>query len=208
MKQSEVQSEAIPTEERIKNAAREVFLEKGYEGATTREIADRAGMNRALMNYYFRSKEKLFNAIFEEELKRVVKGMQTVLATDLPLKEKIVALINNEFNLLTERQHLACFILQESSTKPELYGPSMRKVFMKALTLFSKQVQEAVQAGIIRPISAEHLIHLIRTVNWTLFMEKAVLMQIHQLNEQTFQQFALEFKQASTEILIHGLFLK
>ena len=79
---------ALTTEEKIRQAATKVFLEKGFDGTTTRDIAAEAGINLALLNYYFRSKQKLFDSVFEEMIQLFFEGVGTVLSQPMPLKGK------------------------------------------------------------------------------------------------------------------------
>ena len=77
------------TEAQILKAAREVFIAKGLDGARMQEIADHAGINKALLHYYFRTKEKLFEAVFREVASNLFPAMKQVLSAELGIKEKI-----------------------------------------------------------------------------------------------------------------------
>ena len=83
------QSKDIETEELIRKTAKRLFFGEGKFNATTQEIADAAGVNRTLINYYFRSRDNLFSQIFEDAVKREEKLREKVLLSDLPFKEKI-----------------------------------------------------------------------------------------------------------------------
>eukprot|EP01136_Pigoraptor_vietnamica_P030532 Opistho-1_new@89922 len=84
-------------EDRIKEAAIKVFLEKGFDGTTTRDIAKEAGLNSALMNYYFRSKEKLFLAVFEEMFELFFQGIIEIFNKPDSLEDKISNMIDYDF---------------------------------------------------------------------------------------------------------------
>ena len=77
------------TEEKIFEAATDVFVEKGLDGARMQDIADHAGINKALLHYYFRTKDKLFNAVFEMIAKKIFKKFAPVFDETLTLEEKI-----------------------------------------------------------------------------------------------------------------------
>ena len=84
------------TEQLILSAARKVFIEKGLDGARMQEIADEAGINKALLHYYFRSKEKLFSMIFQEEMSKFFPRMVMLLSSaDISIEEKIRGFVNN-----------------------------------------------------------------------------------------------------------------
>ena len=94
------------TEEKIKEAAREVFTRKGYAATRTRDIAEESGYNLALINYYFRSKEKLFEIIVLEQMQLFVH------------KEKIEILIGHYIDMIIRHPHLPAFILGEINANP------------------------------------------------------------------------------------------
>ena len=77
------------TEERIKEAARTVFMRKGYDGARMQEIADEAGINKALLHYYFRSKNKLFGEIFNDAFNQLVPRIGEIIGSVLPVRQKL-----------------------------------------------------------------------------------------------------------------------
>jgi TetR/AcrR family transcriptional regulator len=101
------------TENKIKEAAKSVFYSKGFEGCSSREIAKSAGLNVALVNYYFRSKNKLFQQIFSEALDEFIDSMVKVFNTDLSLIEKLTIFIEKEFDFLAKHPELPNFIINE-----------------------------------------------------------------------------------------------
>ena len=100
------------TEEKIKAAAKKVFMTKGFDGCSVRDIAKEVGSNVALLNYYFRSKEKLFELIFEGAMSDFLQSMIAVFSSELTLKEKVEQLIDKEFTFFMEHPELPMFILQ------------------------------------------------------------------------------------------------
>src|ERR1700733_14427652 len=93
----------ISTEEKIKDAARLVFLKKGYAGTTTRDIAEEAGINLALLNYYFRSKEKLFELVMTEKLLKFFGIIFPVVNDqDTSLERKIELIANNYIDMILD----------------------------------------------------------------------------------------------------------
>ena len=107
------------TEEQIKDAARRVFTRKGYAATRTRDIAEEAGYNLALINYYFRSKEKLFDLIMVEHLQTFVHSITGILndeQTSFP--EKINILVSHYIDMLIKNPQLPMFILREINEDP------------------------------------------------------------------------------------------
>src|SRR5436853_3194781 len=95
------------TEAKIKNAARAVFHKKGFAGTRTRDIAEEAGINLALLNYYFRSKEKLFDIIMLESLHGFVQSLTDVFNNEkTSLENKVETLVSNYIDLLIEQHDI------------------------------------------------------------------------------------------------------
>lgn len=107
------------TEQRILNAAVKVFMVRGKAGTTMQDIAGEAGINRSLLHYYFRSKDRLFDKVFENLLKSVFPMLASILLSDLTLLKKIELLTEKYVDLLKDKPYLPFFILQEITRNPE-----------------------------------------------------------------------------------------
>ena len=107
------------TEEIIFEAATEVFIRKGMDGARMQEIADKAGINKALLHYYYRSKEKLFNAVFEKLSSHIFSKFAPVFDENLPFEEKIRFFYREHLEILRRNPELPAFILNEMNRNPE-----------------------------------------------------------------------------------------
>ncbi|WP_313806433.1 TetR/AcrR family transcriptional regulator [Flavobacterium sp.] len=110
------------TEERIKEAARVVFMKKGYAATRTRDIADEAGINLALLNYYFRSKEKLFHQVIFEKVQQIFGVLFPVLTNEsLTLEDKVQAIVETYTKMLLENPDLPIFVFSELKNNPQLF---------------------------------------------------------------------------------------
>lgn len=110
------------TEQKIIDAADKIFTQKGYAAARTRDIAEEAGINLALLNYYFRSKKKLFQLVMTEKLTQFLSVLLPIVDNEkLDLDEKLEILTENYFKLLTENPQLPVFIINEIQTNPDEY---------------------------------------------------------------------------------------
>lgn len=108
---------------RIKTAAKRVFLEKGYDGTTMQHIAEESGLNKALLHYYFSSKDKLFILVFREELAELAESMSGIIAeSELPLEERFDAWIDSLTDLTRRSPRLPIFVIAELSRNPDLIG--------------------------------------------------------------------------------------
>ncbi len=146
------------TEEKILQAARAVFIRKGLSGARMQEIADEAGINKALLHYYFRSKEKLFERIFEEVLKNLSYGISEVLSSDVPILNKLDSFIEKYSEALSANPYLPVFVLNEMSQNPSRIKAFFEKGVLPAMINFFAQIQREVNDGKIKPVHPVHLL--------------------------------------------------
>lgn len=129
------------TEEKIKEAARDVFTHKGYSATRTRDIAEKADINLALLNYYFRSKEKLFKLVMEENLLRLLSVLFPIINNSKnSLEEKISAFAENYINLLVENPELPLFIFNELKNHPDQFMKKFEIDDVLRNTSFFKQI--------------------------------------------------------------------
>ena len=134
--------ESDTTEEKIKEAARKVFLKKGYAATRTRDIAEEAGINLALLNYYFRSKEKLFNQVMKEKMQQFFGVLLPVISDpSTKLEIKIELIVCNYIDMLKENPDLPLFVLSEMKDADHLTDTlPVQKLTLKVS--FIKQLQE------------------------------------------------------------------
>ncbi len=107
------------TENRIFDAATEVFIEKGMDGARMQDIANHAGINKALLHYYFRTKDKLFNAVFEKIAGKMFEKFSPIFDASLPLEDKIRFFFREHIAFLQRNPRLPGFILNEINRNPQ-----------------------------------------------------------------------------------------
>lgn len=108
------------TEEKIYEAARKIFIIKGMEGARMQEIADEAGMNKALLHYYFRSKENLFKAVFKDIFTKFFDKVRFSLLSDAPAKEKLIFFTENYIDMIRANPYIPQFIINEINRDPKV----------------------------------------------------------------------------------------
>jgi TetR/AcrR family transcriptional regulator len=107
------------TERKIMKAAGKVFMLKGKDGASMQDIADEAGINRTLVHYYFRNKDKLFDAIFDDLLGKVVPVVAATFMQDIPMMNKFEFFVETYTDMLKEMPFLPFFFFQEISLNPD-----------------------------------------------------------------------------------------
>lgn len=196
MKSKKAKPEVDPsTEEKIKNAARIIFHKKGFAATRTRDIAEEAGINLALLNYYFRSKEKLFDIIMLESMQGFLKSMAMLLNTeDNTFDEKVELFISSYLDFLTEQPDLPLFVLSELRSNPSGFISKMdiKQLLMKSH--FIKQFQEEVKKGRITPMHPLHfLMNMVSMVIFP-FVGRPILSHLGDLKDQDFMELMQQRK--------------
>lgn len=194
------------TEERIKAAARKVFLEKGFDGTTTRDIAEAAGINGALTNYYFRSKEKLFRLIFEDVYQEFFHEINDLLAQPLELRAKIPLLLAAHFDLFAQNPDLPLFLLSELRRHPTLLTPPQGRTKDRPVFYFLRQVQQAAEAGQIRPVAPLHVLQLMMANIQFLYLSRPITLDLSDFDEAAHAEFMRQHKELVTDMLMKYLF--
>jgi AcrR family transcriptional regulator len=144
------------TEEKILEAAKNVFVTKGMDGARMQEIADEAGINKALLHYYFRSKERLFEAIFAEIIKFAFPKLTRIVQSDEPIVTKIEQVIDAYLNLLIKHPFIPGFIMKELNRDPSGLFKIVVKFGLNPQSIFDN-IQIAMDRGEIIQMPPKHL---------------------------------------------------
>ena len=187
-------AEEAQTEKLIKEKAKILFFQKGFLNATTQEIADEAGVNRALIHYYFRSRELMLEALLDETLQEKRDRVRRVLTSDLPFREKIANYIDTIVDYGLKYPYLDNFIISETARRPEKVKLFCAKDRFKSSDLVREALELEIRKGKIAPISAEHfMVNLISLCNYPL-LAKSVIQTIHGLTDTAYRKFLLERK--------------
>ena len=122
MKKEIIVNQDLNTEEKIKEAAKVLFQKNGFSGTKTRDIAEAVGINHALLNYYFRSKQKLFQIVMEEAMQKVMPTLIVILnERDTSIEEKVEKFVTYYIDLNLENQNLSFFLISNIQSG----GPSL-----------------------------------------------------------------------------------
>jgi TetR/AcrR family transcriptional regulator len=187
-------AEEAQTEKLIKEKAKILFFQKGFLNATTQEIADEAGVNRALIHYYFRSRELMLEALLDETLQEKRDRVRSVLTSDLPFREKIANYIDTIVDYGLKYPYLDNFIISETARRPEKVKLFCAKDRFRSSDLIREALEHEIKKRKIAPISAEHfMVNLISLCNYPL-LAKSVIQTIHGLTDTAYRKFLLERK--------------
>ncbi len=157
------------TEALILQAAEREFLEKGYSGAKTTAIAQAAGVTHAMLHYYFRTKEKLFEKIVADKMDKLKRVMFGVIGNpDLPLRERLKQGVEQHFDFIAENPHLPRFIFNELHEHPERIDQvknSIASIAAKAIATLQNEIDRKAASGECRPVDARMLMLDIASLN-------------------------------------------
>jgi len=201
------------TEQRILEAARKVFIRRGTAGARMKEIAAEAGVNQALLHYYFRSKGRLSSAVFQQVATRIFPVLVQVLGGDLPLDTKIERVVSLYIEHLSENPFAPVYILSELHHNPQRVGQLLeaatgqapRQMLPAALQVLERQIDAEVRAGRMRPISALGLaVNLISLCIFP-FAARPMLPIAFQMDDAGFARFMASRKPEVIEFVRNAL---
>ncbi|MFT4805597.1 MAG: TetR/AcrR family transcriptional regulator, partial [Psychroserpens sp.] len=138
------------TEHQILEAAKKVFQLKGMDGARMQEIADEAGINKAMLHYYFRNKEMLFTAVFINAFSMMAPHLNRILNDESSIEEKIRHFTHDHLSFIMEHPYLPKFIIQELNRNPDFVMNMKAKTGFPSLEKFKVQLAIEVEKGILK----------------------------------------------------------
>ena len=183
------------TEDRIKVAARKVFHQKGYAGTRTRDIAEEAGINHAMLNYYFRSKEKLFEIVMTETMAYFFQGVGTILNDEsTSLEEKIERVVANYINLLLEEPELPTFMFNEVRANPESFVVNTPILQALEHSVLARQYAEAVAQGRITEPNLMHTVLNVISLVIFPFIAQPIFTALSRTDKEAYKALMLQRK--------------
>lgn len=196
------------TEKLILDAAMKVFTQRGFDGARTEDIAKEAGINRALLHYYYRDKQTMFNLIFQERFKEFFGGIFQIFSSDAPLMEKIRQLIDHEITMLLKHPDLARFIITEVANKPERLIEQGQKLGVNPrlfIEKFENQLAIEIKAGYIKPIQSRQLLMNIMSLCIYPFVAQPIIRTMMQIDKASFNDMMEARKEEAYEFIVNAL---
>ncbi|HEY8257439.1 MAG TPA: TetR/AcrR family transcriptional regulator [Gemmatimonadales bacterium] len=194
------------TRERILDAAHAVFIRKGTAGARTQEIADEAGVNKALVHYYFGTKAALADAIFERALATISPKIFGILADpSRTIPDKVSSIVREQIAFHSERPYFAGYMVSELHAEPERVAKLMARRGRIPLDVIKKQLRDAAKAGEIRPISAEQFVVNLMGLLIFPFAIRPALGELLSLDATRWRSFLEERKRLLPDFFMAGL---
>lgn len=193
------------TEGQILEAAKTVFQAKGMDGARMQEIADKAGINKAMLHYYYRSKQLLFEAVFKHVFLLLAPQLNAVLNDDSSIEEKVKNFTSNYMSFIVKHPYLPNFIIQELNRNPNFILEMKDNPGFPNLEKFKKQVKVEVEKGSIKPIGAEQLFINILALNIFPFVAKPLIMAFTNTDDKNYKQLMEDRKTEVANFIINSI---
>jgi TetR/AcrR family transcriptional regulator len=196
------------TEQKILDAAHTVFIHKGMDGSRMQEIANEAGINKALLHYYFRTKEKLFEAIFKQVFRQVFPGIKELLYADVAIEVKIGSFIEKYMDLLLKNPYLPMFILKEINRDPEFLASVIKSQGIhpeEVFTVFEKEMDK----GTIRRMNPKDLlINMLALSIFPIAGKPLMTVMFFDCDTESYKRFLYERKNTVKEFILNSILIK
>jgi TetR/AcrR family transcriptional regulator len=194
----------LSTEQRILEAAKKVFLLRGLDGARTQEIADEAGINKAMLHYYFRNKDRLFQMVFDSISSKVIPDLTAIVEQDLPISVTLDRIIHRYIDFIAENPKVPLFLISELSKDPERIKNLLNQTqnFSKMQNFGVKLMQE-MQAGTIKQINPLHLMLNVISMCIFPFIAQPMVQQIMKISDEDYA-FVLSQRKDEVSQFIHA----
>jgi TetR/AcrR family transcriptional regulator len=194
------------TRDRILEAAHTVFLRKGTASSRTQEIAAEAGVNKALVHYYFGTKAALADAIFERALGNLMPRIFGILADpSRSIEEKVPAIVREQIDFHSTRPYFAGYLLSELHAQPQRISSLIVRSGRVPLDVIRQQLREAAKAGTIRRISAEQFVVNLMSLLIFPFAIRPALGQMLSLDATRWRAFIEERRRLLPDFFMAGL---
>lgn len=193
---------SIKTKQKILDSATELFLEKGVDRVGVREIAAKAGINLSLMNYYFQTKEKLFETIFDMLVKDKAEHLREILESNLPIEEKISDYIDSYINILIDKPILVSFVMSVIHRNPEKLKTMGSVLALYNSEKFCNHINIEAQAGRVRSVNPEQLYVSIISLILFPFAIKELIADRNKFTPQEYDDFVITRKTHITDMVL------
>lgn len=195
-----------PMEQAIIEAAERLFLERGFSLTSTTDIAREVGCNQSLINYYFRSKEKLFKSIFGKKALLFFSSLKDPLETGISFLEKVRIISEGHFEILAKNSKLAFFLLSEVSTSPqrlEDFTDIVNENLGKIFPLLEKELEQEIKEGRVKETTLYDILLTMLSLNVGVFLLEPVFAKL--LPQRDISTMMLERGKENARILLLSL---
>ncbi|MBK9639127.1 MAG: TetR/AcrR family transcriptional regulator [Bacteroidetes bacterium] len=199
----------LSSKEKILNAARRAFIRNGSSGARMQEIADEAGINKALLHYYFKNKEGLFELVFNDAFSEFIPKIHSIFSGDGSVMEKIERYVETHLELLIRKPDLPLFILNEMQREPERFFSGILNKMPGAppFESFLKQIEEEMKDGKIRNMNPRDLWMNVMSMTVFPFIGEPMLKKFLVVNTEEYHSLLTKRKDSILTFIQQALLL-
>ncbi len=194
------------TEERIFEAASEVFIEKGLDGSRMQDIAERAGINKALLHYYYRTKDRLFNKVFEITAAKIFSRFAPVFDEKMSLEEKIRFFYREHISFLQKNPKMPAFLINEINRRPERIRKLISQIDLdKFWSLLEEQHKDDLKKFNITKKNIPQIMTTLASISVFPFAARGIIECILEKQGVDFDNFLEERKEFAADFAIRAL---
>ena len=192
-------------QEKIVESARKLFVKKGLKGTTVRDIAAESGVNVAMVNYYFRSKEKLFDTIFEEAFALLADKIFYLIDSDLPFFELIRKWIYSYYDMLFEYPDLPIFVLTELAANPQKISEKFKNKPYDLYVKLSERIKAEETKGTIHPVPIPDFLLNVISLSIFPFAAGPVVTQLLNLSDDNYMKSLERHREYVADFVIKAI---
>ena len=197
------------TEDIIFESATEVFVQKGMDGARMQDIANHAGINKALLHYYYRTKDQLFNAVFEKIARKMFEKFSPVFDEKMSLEEKIRFFFREHITFMQKNPRLPAFVLNEVNRNPARIRKLLENVEIQKLwAMLESQHKEELNKYNITSEMIPQVMTTIAAISVFPFAARGILEGIFSKMGIKFDDYIEERKDFAADFVINALKIK
>ena len=195
----------MTTEEKIFEAARSIFHKKGFAGARMQEIADKAGINKAMLHYCFKSKQLLFEAVFMNAFSQLAPQINEIFNSHNSVFDKIRKFTESYISFVIKNPILPQFIVQEMNSNPDFVTSIIKHENRPNPAFLILQIEKEIENGIIKPIAPKQILLDIFSMTVFPFAAHMLMKSIVQLSDDEFNELVQERKTYVAEQIINAI---
>lgn len=195
----------LNTENIILEAAEVVFQTKGMDGTRMQEIADKAKINKAMLHYYYRNKQLLFEAVFKNAFSLLAPQLNAILNDDSSVEDKIRSFTSDYISFVSKHPYLPNFVIQEINRNPEFISKIKNNLEFPNLNKFKKQVDLEIEEGILKPVNGEQLFINILSLSIFPFIASPLIRAFMNIDDEAFKQIIDDRKTEVADFIINSI---
>ena len=194
----------LTTEQKILEAAKKVFLLRGLDGARTQDIANEAGINKAMLHYYFRDKERLFEKVFDSIGEKIIPDLTAIVEQDIPIIAIIDRIVFRYIDFVAENPQVPLFLISELTKDPERIKNLLNHTHnFSKMQNFGMRLMQEMQAGTLKQINPLHLIINIMAMCIFPFLARPMIQNVLKISDEDYASMLSQRKE-QVSLFVHA----